>query len=147
MIHPKLLIEPTDSCIEWTGAFHKNGYGVLSLNRKLAKSLGLSRVQFVHRMSYLQHKGTIGDGMVVRHLCNNKKCYNPAHLEIGTQLENYEDGVKAGTNKRKLTEQEVDSIRVSDMSNRKLAAMYGVSSTTIFHIKHGNKWRNKIGAS
>lgn len=142
MIHTKLLIEPTDSCIEWTGAFHKNGYGVLALNRKVAAEMGLNRVQFVHRMSYLQHNGALQDGMVIRHLCNNRKCYNPRHLAQGTQLENYEDGIRAGSNKRKLKDGDVEAIRNSMESNRKLAKRYGVSATTIFHIKHGNKWRN-----
>lgn len=147
MIHPKLLIEPTDSCIEWTGAFHKNGYGVISLNRKVAAELGIPRVQFVHRASYMQHKGTIGAGLVVRHLCHNRKCFNPAHLEVGTQYDNFEDSVKVGRNKRKLLDEDVKSIRESTMSNRKLAKLYGVSSTTIFHIKHNNKWRNLNGTS
>lgn len=142
MIHAKLLIEPTDSCIEWTGAFHKNGYGVLSLNRKVAHEMGLARVQFVHRMSYLQYNGKLQEGMVIRHLCNNRKCYNPRHLAQGTQLENYEDGIRAGSNKRKLKEEDVEAIKNSTESNRKLARRYGVSATTIFHIKHNNKWRN-----
>lgn len=140
-MHDKLLIEPTDSCIEWTGAFHKNGYGVISINRKVAKTLGIGRVQFVHRASYLHHNGPLIDGLVIRHDCNNRRCFNPAHLIQGTQYENYEDGVRAGTNKRKLTNEDVEEIRKSSKSNRKLAAEYSVSSTTIFHIKHSNKWR------
>lgn len=147
MIHPKLLIEPTDSCIEWTGAFHKNGYGVVSLNRKVAAERGLARVQFVHRMSYLQHKGDMPQGLVVRHLCHNKKCFNPAHLEVGTQYENFKDSLEAGTVTRKLSEEDVMKIRESTMSNRKLADLYGVSSTTVYHIKHGSKWRNTNGPS
>lgn len=147
MIHAKLLIEPTDSCIEWTGAFHKNGYGVLSLNRKVASEMGLARVQFVHRMSYLQYNGPLPEGLVVRHKCNNRACFNPRHLTIGTHYDNFEDSVRAGTSKRKLTEEDVAVIRVSTESNRKLAKRYGVSATTIFHIKHGNKWRNNNGTS
>lgn len=145
MLHHKLLIEPTDSCIEWTGAFHKNGYGVLSLNRKVASEMGLSRVQFVHRMSYLQNIGPLVEGMVIRHQCHNRACFNPRHLLQGTQLENYEDSVRTGANKRKLSLDDVTTIRNSAMSNRKLATMYGVSSTTIHKIKHNLKWRVSNG--
>lgn len=53
-LHQSLYVIDTDSCIEWRGATHANGYGVVSLNRKLAKLLGIPRVQFAHRASYLQ---------------------------------------------------------------------------------------------
>lgn len=142
ILHPKLEIVPTDSCIEWTGAYHKNGYGVVSLNRTLAKELGLGRVQFVHRASYIQNVGPIPDGLVVRHKCDNKACFNPAHLEVGTHYDNACDAVERGLSKRKLTDTEAAFIRGSSESNRKLAQRFGVSSTTVFHIKKGNKWRN-----
>lgn len=142
ILHAKLEIVPTDSCIEWTGAYHKNGYGVLSLNRKLAHELGLSRVQFAHRASYVQHHGPIPDGLVVRHKCDNKACFNPAHLEVGTHYDNACDAFERGQAKRKLTDMEAAVIRESSESNRKLAKRFGVSPTTVFHIKKGNKWRN-----
>lgn len=136
-------IKDTDECIEWNGACHKNtGYGYICLSKMAAEELGLYAVQSTHRLSYIIHKGPIEKGNVIRHLCNNRKCYNPKHLVQGTQLENYEDGVKAGTNRRKLTKEDVEEIRSSSESNRKLGKKFGVSSTTIFHIKHGNKWRN-----
>lgn len=142
ILHTKLEIVPTDSCIEWTGAYHKNGYGVLSVNRKLAKELGLGRVQFVHRASYIQHFGLIPEGLVVRHKCDNKACFNPAHLEVGTHYDNACDAVERGLSKRKLTDKEAAFIRESSDSNRKLATRFGISSTTVFHIKNRNKWRN-----
>lgn len=142
MLHTKLEIVPTDSCIEWTGAYHKNGYGVISISRKVAKELGLGRVQFTHRASYMQNKGPIPEGMVVRHKCDNKACFNPDHLELGTQLDNVNDAVERGRVKRKLTMEEAGHIRESSESNRELAKKFGVSATTVYHIKHGNKWRN-----
>lgn len=142
MIHPRLEIVPTDSCIEWTGAHHKNGYGVISLNRKVACELGVSRVQFVHRASYMQHKGPIPSGLVVRHRCDNKRCYNPEHLLLGTQKDNADDAVERGLSKRKLTDEDVEVIRASSESNRKLGKRFGVSATTIYHIKNGTKWRH-----
>ena len=145
ILHAKLEIVPTDSCVEWTGAYHKNGYGVLSLNRKVASELGLGRVQFVHGASYIQHHGPIPEGLVVRHKCDNKACFNPAHLEIGTHRDNVDDAVERGLVKRKLTMEEAECIRESSESNRKLAKRFGVSATTVYHIKKGNKWRKDNG--
>ena len=112
------------------------------MNRKLAKELVLGRIQFVHRASYIQHFGLIPKGLVVRHKCDNKACFNPAHLEVGTHYDNACDAVERGLSKRKLTGKEAAFIRESSDSNRKLAARFGISSTTVFHIKNRNKWRN-----
>ena len=102
----------------------------------------MGRVQFVHRASYIQHHGSIPEGLVVRHKCDNKACFNPAHLEVGTHYDNACDAFERGQAKRKLTDKEAAFIRESSESNRKLAKRFGVSATTVFHIKNGNKWRN-----
>ncbi|MED4262025.1 HNH endonuclease signature motif containing protein [Priestia aryabhattai] len=50
-----------------------------------------------HRFMWsLWNKKEIPDGMVVRHKCDNSKCCNPHHLEIGTQYDNVQDAVKRG---------------------------------------------------
>lgn len=46
------------------------------------------RNALVHRLIYEWHKGLIPDGMEVDHLCRNKRCCNPAHLEVVTRHEN-----------------------------------------------------------
>lgn len=43
------------------------------------------------RLIYAERCGTIPDGHVVRHLCHNRGCVNPEHLETGTQKENMRD--------------------------------------------------------
>lgn len=52
---------------------------------------GNKRRFYVHKLMYLLHKGCIPAGKVVRHKCNNARCVNPMHLQLGTQLENMED--------------------------------------------------------
>jgi hypothetical protein len=42
----------------------------------------------MHRTSYKAFKGPIPDGKVIMHLCNNKRCINPKHLEVGDTTEN-----------------------------------------------------------
>lgn len=50
-----------------------------------------NRSYAVHKLAYLLAGGTIGKGMVVRHLCGDSGCVNPSHLLAGTYRENMLD--------------------------------------------------------
>lgn len=74
----------TAECWLWTGSFSRNGYGNYFTGRENGKS------QFVrpHRFAYELEIGGIPDGLVIDHLCRNRGCVNPEHLEPVTQREN-----------------------------------------------------------
>lgn len=75
-------VEKTDECWIWTAARISSGYGCFYLDgSKLA-----------HRVSYELCVGQIPDGLVIDHLCRNKLCVNPAHLEAVTQRTNVARG-------------------------------------------------------
>lgn len=64
-----------DFCWTWTGALNSRGYGCISIEGKS---------QLAHRASYELHVGAIKAGLQIDHLCGNKRCVNPQHLEAVT---------------------------------------------------------------
>ena len=84
----------TDECVEWPGAM-REGYGV--------KKMGSTTIN-AHRWVYEQATGKkIPKGMAVDHICRNRKCVNPKHLEVTTHSENKKRawGAKSGSYKHK----------------------------------------------
>lgn len=71
-------VEKTDSCWNWLGS-KVDGYGKFWLNGKTIR---------VHRLSYEMIKGKIPNGLQIDHLCRNRRCVNPDHLETVTSQEN-----------------------------------------------------------
>jgi len=91
-----------------------------------------------HRAYYERFVGPIPDGLQLDHLCRNRACVRPSHLEVVTGFENAIRGV--GT---LLTPAQVYEIRDrldGGATQTKLGAEYGVSQTTISDIKCGRSW-------
>lgn len=69
-------------CLEWQGPLHE-GYGHLKVN---------GRMPGVHRVVYGELFGEVPKGLVIDHLCRNRACCNPSHLEVVTNSENVRRG-------------------------------------------------------
>lgn len=74
-LYPKKYIDE-NGCWNWTGFINTDGYGQTSFKHKNTGA---------HRLMYAAfHDANIPEGnkMQLDHLCKNKRCFNPSHLEI-----------------------------------------------------------------
>lgn len=78
-----IKVHKTDNCWEWSGS-RRGGYGLFWLD-------GANRS--AHRVSYELAGRAIPSGLVLDHLCRNRACVNPAHLEVVDQRTNIIRGV------------------------------------------------------
>ena len=84
----KFLLWFTDPvpCLIWQGGKNR-GYGVMKLD---GKNIRIARE--IYKLMY----GPIPHKIVIRHKCDNPPCFNPHHLEPGTQKQNIHDAIERG---------------------------------------------------
>lgn len=78
-------VNKTLDCWLWAGAL-STGYGSFRAD---------DRSVYAHRWSYEYHVGPIPNGMQIDHLCRNRSCVNPGHLEPVTNAENARRGARS----------------------------------------------------
>lgn len=75
--------EPNSGCWLWSGYIMPNGYGVVNFN---------GRRWLAHRLVFTIERGRIPDGLEMDHLCRNRCCVNPDHLEPVERVVNVRRG-------------------------------------------------------
>lgn len=80
----KFVPEPNTGCWLWTANTSRDGYGKFSYKGG----------QLAHRFAYEVVKGPIPDGLRIDHLCRQRCCVNPDHLEAVTHRENCIRGLR-----------------------------------------------------
>jgi len=79
-------VEKGANCWRWTGFIDKGGYGRI---REAGRD---TPILYAHRVAYEFLIGSIPEGLQLDHLCRNKWCCNPQHLEPVTMTENLRRG-------------------------------------------------------
>lgn len=92
-----------DGCWEWIAGRQGTGYGLFHISK--------GESALAHRFSFEFHVGPIPEGLVIDHLCRNRLCVNPDHLEP-----------------------------VTDEENRRRGAGYGIQNGMRDHCKHGHEY-------
>ena len=117
-------------CWLWQWNTTWDGYGTMRAGGKIV---------YAHRYYYIQKFGDIPPGMQLDHLCRNRRCVNPDHLEPVTHRVNAQRG--ANTH---LTPDDIIEIRALQgvVRQKDLALRYGVHRDTILRIWLREKWAN-----
>lgn len=125
-------VDEGTGCWNWTGAVGAYGYGISYYHGHLTHA---------HRMAYQSRRGPIPKGMILDHLCRNKLCVNPDHLEPVSNAVNTQRGDAA-----KLTEADVIEIRrlyrSGGWTHRSLATRFGVCRENVGRIIRNQQWKN-----
>jgi hypothetical protein len=127
-----------------------NGAGYGQLEIRLVK-YGKRRRVLAHRASYQIYVGPIPTGLQVLHDCDTKRCVNPAHLSVGTQLDNEAGKVARGRSNRgedrwcatltnRQAQQLLDEYR-GGVSIRKLSARFCVTYWVAYSVAKRTRWK------
>jgi hypothetical protein len=146
-----------EECWPWKAAGHPAGYGIFWNGARLVKA---------HRHAWELEIGPIPAGLVVCHRCDNPPCCNPAHMFVGTEIENRADSIAKGRHKNppvvligeghhlaKLTGADVLVIRGEYRRGdrvhgvRPLARRYGITPAAMLAVVRGDTWKHVKGAS
>lgn len=125
----RIVVDPSTGCHVWQGYRDRDGYGQVKVDGVKINA---------HRVSYALHNGELIPGFHIDHLCRNRSCINPNHLEQVTPEENTRRGLTTS-----LTADTVAIIktRLCDGDRRAdLAADFGVHKSTIQRIAVGAAW-------
>jgi hypothetical protein len=122
-------------CWEWQRGKMKRGYGSITVAQKIMTT---------HRLAYQFFYGSSPGDLCVCHKCDNRACVNPAHLFLGTQLENLSDMSRKGRGKNgshygknKFSDEDVLNIRrdyAAGMKTMKLLEKYGASRPYLYTL-------------
>lgn len=116
----KYITPSVSGCWDWSSYFYKDGYGNFYAYKKSWRA---------HRFAYELLIGKIPKGLDIDHLCRNRGCVNPDHLDPVTKLENWRRG-KAIT------------VNYSQNTHCKNGHLYNIENTIRGFSKNGRKRRN-----
>lgn len=121
---PDYIIDTKTNCWNWNKQIMNGGYGV-------------KHGMLAHRFYYEKYIEEIPKNLELDHLCRNRKCVNPDHLEPVTKAVNQQRGLNS-----KLNIEQVKEIRKigNSLPQRITAKQFNVSQRLIWNILHRKAW-------
>lgn len=83
-----------DACWLWAASLDRGGYGQYGYRLRVGKHT----MAKAHRLAYLDRHGSIEPALTIDHLCRNRACVNPAHMEAVTNQLNCKRGDQVNNN-------------------------------------------------
>ena len=129
----------TKPCLVFNGARTQDGYGHRWYKGK---------VEYTHRIAWIETNGQIPNGLCVLHKCDNRPCFEITHLFLGTRADNMIDKTKKGRGKnpnQRISNEQALEIRkrFSNGENKiSLSKCFGVSVKNIYAIIHKISFKN-----
>lgn len=131
--------DSASGCWLWHGHVGSDGYG--RFNKTTA-----------HRAAYLLLVGEVPEGHEVCHRCDVRVCVNPAHLFLGTHVENIADMVRKGRRapthgaanpRAKLSAAQVAAIRADTRPQSGIAKAFGICLASVSNIRLRRSWNKE----
>ena len=85
----RIRIDEVSECWFWLGAKNSDGYGHIGIG---SRTDGTRCVRATHQITYEYFVGIVPSGLEIDHLCSNRECCNPAHLQAVAHTENTRRG-------------------------------------------------------
>jgi len=142
----RVAVANPGDCWPWKGTLNRWGYGQCQQNGHAVNA---------SRAAYIDAAGSIAEGLVVCHKCDNPACCNPAHLFAATQAENLADCRNKGRQRyrtgadhhratAKLTPQMVMEARrlyKMGVSQSEIGRRWNIHPSAISRAVRGESWR------
>lgn len=147
----RFTVDRPDVCWEWRGAISAKGYGQLTIPNSI--TLQAHRLAYLFKHEHFPRLTVDGWYACACHHCDNPLCVNPAHLFIGSTVDNNHDRHRKGRSAggrlagedipwHKLTNEQVLGVYQGREPARVVAPQLGVSESLIYRIRSGRAWKH-----
>lgn len=119
-------------CWQMSGWHDRDGYAHFHKSKSQSKA---------HRISYEFHRGIIPKGLTIDHLCKNKGCVNPEHLEIVTFQENARRHKAEGYKRWWAALSDAEKRLFIERSGNKASQVAAAKKLAATHCRRGHEWK------
>ena len=125
------IVDASTGCWIWQGHLTK-GYGMIDI--------GNTGKKYVHILMFVLKYGNIPPGLELDHVCRNRSCVNPDHVEIVTRAVNIQRGKLAKMNPDSV--RELRKLYDKGLRDKKLGEIFQISSKEAGQIGRRQRWKS-----